>query len=296
MSNYNQSPLALNEWHIQRPNGDVALCDPFTGVPFKEQSNQDSVLSLDVPPPIFAHDDEANLGYLLWRNSGGMTDYRLHVNVLVTDPSSPEGLGDPDELLQLMDGADCVGFSTKRSVFRGEMQRRTVPSVGGMTLASEVMQNDPYVQAVRATAKSSNVRLFNFDPPADPFGKPATSAGRNLEKVEDMVRIDTLRLEDMENPDDAFTASDLVYCNMLEWLKLSQSGRELDRFAMDAGEYPDTLLLLLPAELGGFSDKLGSLGVSQATDFAHEGLRNQEDYLAYPYMINAGLVRQDFAE
>jgi hypothetical protein len=288
--------LPVTEWVKDRqgPNGvEVGLCDPYTGELFKTQSNIDSHLVLDTPPAIFANDEEAGPGVAYWRNAKNMVKGDFHVAILLTDTAGPEGLGDPDELQEIMESVDLVMYGTRRSVKKEMQLRAAAQSTGGLAIAREVMGEDPYVNAIKATAKAAGLHpslTINFDPRTDVFGQPVSTAAKNLRAMEDAVRVQFMDQGDPTNPDMTAEGLDMVYTYMLGWGDVHQSGLELDRVGMSVGEYPEKIAIFLPADLAALSANLDSLGVSYGMAPAHDGIHDDPDHVNYPLAIDSGAI------
>ncbi|SRR6266540_4076885 len=298
MTSFNQSPEVLppEEWFQNLPSGDIALCDPFTGEQFKKYASQDAYLPGDVIPPVFAEDEEASVGYAHLRAARFRTEGDIAFNVWLMDPSmepTEENIdGLQTKLERLMDDNYIVGYSTFRSVYRSERERRSAPEVGGLVLPGMAQDENPYLQAIRRASDNTEVPIFTFDPSRDVFGEPDSNASRNLKKIEDVVRAEAETHQDMEQTPGAFTGMDLVYTNMLAWAELPELGKEVDRLATEFGAFPDKTALLIPAETGALYDHLGGvLGVPGSKAPIDQRIGAQNDYLAYPHMINAGRIR-----
>lgn len=260
----------------------MALCDPFTGVPFRGL-NFDQDPSKNIPP-VFHYDSELQPAYFNWQD---MVANDVEVKVLLADPSSAEGLGNLKALAVLIEEHDIVGYAVKRGAIRAEMARRA-----GAEPLDEVMNPDSYTNTILRVARSVGKNIvFNYDPRTDVTGAPADAAALHLQQVEDATRFHLIEHNvELSDPDAAAVVMGAVHSYMLGTVQAGQASLELADLSARVGELPGSVLLIQPADVyrvpALIQDGFGAPG--HAHYIGPE--KDRQDYVADMHITTAGIV------
>lgn len=282
----------LDEWFRETVAGDIALCDPFSGVPLNyDPMTRQSHISHEPkhPTTAFTNDFELGNGYGYWQ--GSKYAGNIAVAVLLTDPTSKHGLGDYDTFKDIVSGFDYVGYANTQSVRAGEIRRRNVPLLGSMTASGEVVTDDTYMSTIMDVAGQHGKPLFNFDPSADIFGQPDTAASRGLQSVRDAVTGQGIDQKDPNDPDLTYLATDYVYANTLQWHGVMSAGVKVEGLQREYKGQGESVLLLVPAEHGDTGRKLAVSGVQNImAEYARPEYRSDTTNGSYAFALDRGHI------
>ncbi|MEK7153155.1 MAG: hypothetical protein AAB834_04355, partial [Patescibacteria group bacterium] len=175
-----------DKWFAGGMNGDVLLCDPFTGIPLR---GRDLRSEPTTAPDVFTDDVDLGGGYGIWRGSYYMNgEQPVEVGVLLTEPSDPNGLGTLADLRENMGHFAVVGYANKRSIRREATIRQTAQSIGSVTIGGEIVPDDSYMSMLYDVAGELNRELFSFDPDVDIEGNPVGRTALAMQKIEEALR------------------------------------------------------------------------------------------------------------
>lgn len=249
------------ELHVQSPenwlkdqDGFTYLHDPVEGTPLRGYNlDQDP----NKVPYVFSDDMDTKDGLTAWRMAADNAENVFDVGVLLTDPSRSDGLGDPEQLKELVGAYDMVGYATTRGVLHAIWQHGTFGA--GETIPSQWLgQDTPHPafsaqldEAFRATGTPN----FRIDPSIKSgFAVPTT---RLVQRIRDEVFNLADTQTDIREPEDLVVLTDMVHVNSLGHLMVAKAGLQMDVTAGENpdGIYPNSTLLIVPAELSDIIDK-----------------------------------------
>lgn len=277
--------ISTDKWFADGMNGDVLLCDPFTGRPLVAGG-------LEQPPAAFAEDNDLGAGYGVWRGSRYMAGQAIDVGILLTEPSDKQGLGSRRELRDNMSQFSAVGYANKRGLVREAQIKGVAATVGAVTLSGELVPDDTYLSMLYDVAAENNTLLFSFDPEQDMLsGQPLGRTAVGLQKVEDTLRTEMMALDDPTEPDGSHVAMDITYCNTLQWHGVGRSGQELAKIQSEAGVFPPAVLLIVPAEQHHLARKMQMAAQANVEAvFARPEFARIPEATAYPLAMEAGFI------
>ena len=201
------SPIEIvspDKWLADGINGDVLLCDPFSGQPLIAGG-------LGKPPEAFAEDDELGGGYGIWKGANfmappvppeylqpGQSAYPpIEIGVLLTEPSAPNGAGTLEDLRENIGAFSVIAIANKRSLIREAQIKGVAPTLGSVTATGEIVPDDAYIESIMNEAADQNKLVVSIDPERDFFnGQPVGRTATGLYKVETAVRAEMV-LQDL---------------------------------------------------------------------------------------------------
>lgn len=244
------------------------------------------------PPEVFANDDDLGGGYAIWRGSRMFNEGEpVDVAVLLTEPSAPNGLGSLDGLKEIMSVFTVVGYANKRSPIREAKTAGGPATGGGVTPSGELTPDDTYMSMLYDAAADLNKILFSFDPEADFMdGSPVGRTASGLYKVETALRAELIGQDNPADPDASVTVMDASYCNANQWHGMGRSGNELGSIMSEAGMFPDSVLLVVPAEQHHYVHKSRLLGATATAYYAHDAIAEIAEVTSYPMIMDNGFI------
>jgi len=282
----------LDEWFCDTLRGDIMLCDPFTGEPLTPHIS----MPPKTPPSAFVHSKLGD-GYGMWQ-SFRYGQARPLVAVYMTDPSSPEGLGDIEELRNIMGDADIVVHSEVQAV-RAEEVRRLANPVGRIALGG-IERKATYRSTLEDMAQSVGKSIVNLAPEIDPFTNRLDEGGLALQAVRDAVVGQGLDQKDPNDPDATYLATDLVYANTVQWHHLMKAGLEIEKWrTAHHGLVPASMLMIAPMEHVDIARKLvesGLPGENIIPGAAHDEFFADDLYIPYARVLDAGFIDKAWLE
>jgi hypothetical protein len=258
MSNF--ETVALDNWFRDTPNGDIVLCDPFSGEPLCGPH-----VDLDAVTPTEAFLGDFSLGngygHLRGLKFSDNAENAPFVGIYFTDPSNPAGLGDYNAFKEMASDFDVVAYSNVQSVRLEELRRRT-SGVGKIAL-NGVEVNATYSSALL----DSHPKTVDLSQLVDPLsGEPASELARGIQAVRDAVVAQGIDQKDPSDPDLTYLATDYVFTNTVQWHNVMRTGSLAERM----GRELTSLLVVLPHEMGDYLRKMQVSGYPAAkTDFMY---------------------------
>jgi hypothetical protein len=282
----------LDEWFCDTVRGDIMLCDPFTGDPLTPHIQ----MAPKTPPSAFMHSRLGD-GYGMWQ-SFRYGRARPAVTVYMTDPVSPDGLGDLDKLYGVMEDVDIVVHSEVQAV-RAEEVRRLANPVGRIALGG-VEHKATYRSTLEDMAQSAGKNMVNLAPEIDPLTGGLDEGGLALQAVRDAVVGQGLDQKDPNDPDATYLATDLVYANTVQWHHLMKAGLEIERWrTAHNGLVPASMLMIAPIEHVDIARKLvesGLPGENIIPGAAHDEFFDDSLYIPYARVLDAGFIDKAWHE
>ena len=300
------SPIEIvspDKWPADGINGDILLCDPFSGQPLIAGG-------LDRPPKAFAEDDDLGGGYGVWRGANfmappipaehlkpGENAYPpVEVGVLLTEPSAPNGAGTLSDLRENISQFSAIAIANKRSLIREAQIKGVAPTLGSVTATGEVVPDDAYLEMIMNEAADQNKLVFPIDPEKDFFnGQPVGRTATGLYKVETAIRAEMALQDDPADTQAHIGAMDAIYCDRLQWHGVGVAGNEGAKLMADpqVGFFPDSLLVIAAAEHHAYVKKFqhaGGAAVQAAAIFARPEFADIPESRAYSIYSEAGFI------
>jgi hypothetical protein len=285
MSSNHIETRPLDEWFAPTLNGDIALCDPFSGEPL---CGPHIALEPKQPTEAFVEDFKLGNGFGYWRGSK-YHDIVPYVGVYLTDPSRPEGLGDYQEFKELAGDFDVVVHSEMQSVRMQEI-RRLSGGVGKIALQDGTETNATYLSALM----DSHSLVLDLAPAIDLLtGEPIDRAGKALQAVRDTVVAQGIDQKDPNDPDLTYLATDYVYANTLQWHQSMSAGSVAENYFAQHGRPLTTMLVVAGHEHGDLGRKLVVSGLpADRIDVAFARPEYAEDVntRSYAVALDAGYI------
>ncbi|HSD55621.1 MAG TPA: hypothetical protein VLA92_00550 [Candidatus Saccharimonadales bacterium] len=279
--------LPAEQWLQESSAGDMLLCDPFNGRPLTEDP---FYLSPSMPTSAFMEDLTLRDGstYLARAARFGLQ----RIGVYLTDPSSPEGLGDQEELDEAFRSHDAVGYTSERSV---RFSKRPGDVAGGLAVGAEVSASNGYNERLLDVLGRHNNHVFDIGVPCDPINlAPTTQAGRALRVARDMVVAEGISQAGSGNPDLVYMGMDMVHANTLQWHQALRTGCGLESTLAEYGRMPESVLLVVPVEHSDLARKIGAVtSVEVRCNPARESFGSNQDYVNYMEILEQGYVPHD---
>ena len=265
------NPLPSERWLHQAPNGDIHLCDSVDGQPLRGYG-----LDHDpTRPPMAFEEDRYGFqeGRRFWQNADEESNGQVEVAILLTDPSRPDGLGNPKEFKKFAQQYDIIGRTAARGVVFATQQHGLGERAPGLRLDDNTShpEYDGQLQDVLDTLGTPN---FSFTPsirsglmvPSD-SSTPVAPTPRILQRGREMVYDVAGEQEDLQHPDNTLYAADMVHTNELGHAMLSTAGvrllEHIDNDDVDIRPFPNNILLIAPGEYGNLQEQLeAAMGVS----------------------------------
>jgi hypothetical protein len=271
-----QAPLRpIEQWFIDGLNDDILLHSPTTGVFLGARGIGEG----EHPPEYFAADPAYAKGYDYWEARGqAQTINRvgeLSIGVFLTDPNSPDGLGDIQAFKDLVREADVVGYAVGRGV-----NARLTPNPWIAETPGLIMPDPQFENNLTDIVYNAKRQLpVPFDVPLD------APVPRAIER-----RVFQLAVEQggRYEPTLAVMGGDMIYCNTLQWGMAGVGGANL----AEEDKQPNKLLIVAAGEHEDLARKISLLG-----DVAVEYFGAQSEWGALePFEIGADPIDRLYAQ
>jgi hypothetical protein len=278
-------PLA--EWFADTANGDIALCDPFSGEPLCGDHIANEPTK---PTEAFMKDFKLGNGYGYWRGQT-YNDAPPFVGVYLVDPTTPNGLGDYREFRDMAADFDVVVHNDTLSVRMEHVRRQAAGrGVGKVALEDGVETDATFLSALL----DSHPRVVDLAPPVDLLtGEPIGVHGRALGAVRDAVIAQGLDQKDPTDPDLTYMATDFVYANTAQWHQVMSAGNVAEGWYPEHGRLLTSMLLLTTPENADLGRKLVVSGLPRKNvdvAFALQEYADDVDTRAYALALDHGYI------
>ena len=300
------SPIEIvspDKWFADGINGDVLLCDPFSGQPLVAGG-------LGKPPKVFEEDNDLGGGYGVWKGANfmappippehlgpGENAYPpIDVGVLLTEPSAPNGAGSLEDLRNNISSFSVIALANKRSLIREAQIMGVAPTLGSVTATGEIVPDDAYLEMIMNEAADQNKLVVSIDPEKDFFtGQPVGRTASGLYKVETAIRAEMTAQDDPKDTQAHIHAMDAVYCDRLQWHGVGVAGNEGAKLLSDpqVGYFPDSVLVIAAAEHHHYVKKFqyaGGAAVNAQAIFARPEFAAIPESRAYPVYSEGGFI------
>ncbi len=233
-------------------DGYTYLHDPIEGTPLRGYDLDRDPTKI---PPVFSEDMDTKDGLFAWRMAADNAANVFDVGVLLTDPSRPDGLGDPKMLRELVNAYDMVGHAATRGALHTIWQHEKIGSgeiIPGQWLG-RAESHPAYTAQLEAELAATGKPSFSIDPSIQSgLSVPMT---RLVQRVRDEVFNLADTQTDIHEPEDRVVFADMVHVDSLGHLLVANAGLKMDIAVEEDGIYPNSALLIVPAELSTVIDK-----------------------------------------